>query len=558
MHLRHGAMSGDKGGALASAAVRGASSKYESSLVAHRPGDPTFGLGDVALLRRGLALFRGNPRTKRAIEEQLMGALEALKSNRYILYRNRNRGDFCCRVTPTSLCYCGHSLMKHQNPWQDGRIREDQDGEVPGGAHKDGVGGERRGQGIGGGSRGALNSEGGVQKRSVASDLSEGPPSRPGGGRFAAQPDRAKSSTRDVQSAGGRRPYRSNSEPVLARRFSARGGEQARSREMSFDQHVTGRTTSASTSRNTRSRPTLEQLNEAVAGDYLRRSTLSAPRVSTATRQRSVSMHIGYETLLPPGLDKMSARPKSAAPFTRGAPQLARPPSSKWSKLRAAMQLLSVRFPDTRVVLHEDVEVAYERTGIDKDTLLSCAQRGCECERFQFIPRHPEEVSVVQDAVAQSKIGATWSPACKCGHSHKQHGVGRSTSCRVPKCVGCPRFRSSWLCPTCDKSWEEHVTIVETGKERRDAGKPCNIHYLPFSHNKSVQKNILDEKLKEFGRSRYGHLIDDPMTRALSGIGGRPTGTFLMTQGLNRCQFDEDSDVTRAYGDDEVAAEGGQ
>ena len=102
------------------------------------------------------------------------------------------------------------------------------------------------------------------------------------------------------------------------------------------------------------------------------------------------------------------------------------------------------------------------------------------------------------------------------------------------------------------------MTIVETGKERRDAGKPCNIHFLPFSHNKSVQKNILDEKLKEFGRSQYGHLIDDPMTRALSGIGDRPSRAFLVTQALNRCQFDEDLGVTRAYGDDEVAAGGGQ
>ena len=216
------------------------------------------------------------------------------------------------------------------------------------------------------------------------------------------------------------------------------------------------------------------------------------------------------------------------------------------------MRLVSVRFPDRRKVLPKEDDGVYERAGLDEKVDLSCAQSGCGCERFAFIPSLPEQLSVAHDVESLERKGVKWSAWCKCGHSHMRHKVGKSTSCQDPKCVGCPRYRSAWLCVACDKKWEEHVTVVETGKERRAAGRPCNIHFLPFSYNKKLQKAILDDELKQFGRTRYGHLIADPLARALSSAGARPVNSLLVQRGLEKGMHEGGEDEFLEEGEDAV------
>lgn len=73
----------------------------------------------------------------------------------------------------------------------------------------------------------------------------------------------------------------------------------------------------------------------------------------------------------------------------------------------------------------------------------------------------------------------TWSPKCRCKHSHKKHDVGVSSRCRERGC-GCGYFESDFACVVCDKKWEDHETVIETEAERVADGRPVGDAYLPL------------------------------------------------------------------------------
>ncbi|GMH87110.1 hypothetical protein TrVE_jg10939 [Triparma verrucosa] len=115
--------------------------------------------------------------------------------------------------------------------------------------------------------------------------------------------------------------------------------------------------------------------------------------------------------------------------------------------------------------------------------------RNCAgCRRFQFIFSRPEEVG---DDYLPRRRGFnmnTWRAKCRCGHSHEEHcGPRGTTACTA---CGCGSFDSNFLCLVCDRHWEEHDTVFETGEERLDEGLPVGSDFIPLSEAPSLQSEI--------------------------------------------------------------------
>merc|ERR1719183_1722677 len=80
--------------------------------------------------------------------------------------------------------------------------------------------------------------------------------------------------------------------------------------------------------------------------------------------------------------------------------------------------------------------------------------KACKCKRYAFIPMRPEEVGMWWLVRRPDFNVHTWSPKCRCKHSHKKHNVGVSSRCRERGC-GCGYFESDFACVVCDKKWED-------------------------------------------------------------------------------------------------------
>jgi hypothetical protein len=55
-------------------------------------------------------------RSRLLLEREWVAAREAQQSGLYCLWKNRNKGDFCCRVGSLHRCFCGHLMSSHRAP----------------------------------------------------------------------------------------------------------------------------------------------------------------------------------------------------------------------------------------------------------------------------------------------------------------------------------------------------------------------------------------------------------------------------------------------------------
>ena len=92
----------------------------------------------------------------------------------------------------------------------------------------------------------------------------------------------------------------------------------------------------------------------------------------------------------------------------------------------------------------------------------------CDCKKFAFIPRRPEEIGEYWLVKRKGFNVNAWRPSCKCNHLHTDHKPNRPHLCK--KC-GCSGFVGNFACISCDQKYEDHFTSFETEEERKAAGK---------------------------------------------------------------------------------------
>ena len=88
----------------------------------------------------------------------------------------------------------------------------------------------------------------------------------------------------------------------------------------------------------------------------------------------------------------------------------------------------------------------------------------CDCKEFRFIPRRPEEIGQHWLPRRKGFNINQWGASCICKHTHKEHKANKPTKCT--KCA-CFCFTSDFACLSCDKKYEDHMTLYETEKERK-------------------------------------------------------------------------------------------
>jgi len=66
---------------------------------------------------------------------------------------------------------------------------------------------------------------------------------------------------------------------------------------------------------------------------------------------------------------------------------------------------------------------------------------------------------------------------------HTEHNPARPHKCSA---CGCGGFISDFACLTCDKKFEDHVTLYETEPERKAESKPIRTAFMPLASNPEV------------------------------------------------------------------------
>jgi hypothetical protein len=125
---------------------------------------------------------------------------------------------------------------------------------------------------------------------------------------------------------------------------------------------------------------------------------------------------------------------------------------------------------------------SHDRTLPKKGPVKSSCNK-CECKRFSFIPRRPEELGQWWMPRRKGFDINKYRPACKCKHNHEEHNSKPPHKCSGCSCFG---FEGDFACISCDGLWEEHETTWETEKERRDNGRATMEDYLPLANNPAV------------------------------------------------------------------------
>ena len=84
-----------------------------------------------------------------------------------------------------------------------------------------------------------------------------------------------------------------------------------------------------------------------------------------------------------------------------------------------------------------------------------------------------------------------FSVKCKCKHTFKDHQPNGSKRCKHASCK-CQMFNSDFLCVVCDGHFEEHETVFETSKERKEMRLPVGQDYIPFAEVKELQNVVFN------------------------------------------------------------------
>lgn len=115
-----------------------------------------------------------------------------------------------------------------------------------------------------------------------------------------------------------------------------------------------------------------------------------------------------------------------------------------------------------------------------KSIRVKCAQGGCKCQAFVWIPSRPEDVGEFWHQRRRDFDPSTWRAKCRCKHTHEEHDAAGSRRCKSRGC-SCGHFNSNFLCAACDKHWENHETFFESEQDRVEKGLPYGEMYLPFA-----------------------------------------------------------------------------
>lgn len=92
-------------------------SKSERALVAGTNGSVDEVESNITAAVRTFGLAPG---AKKMMDAEKLAAEEAIQSGLYGIWRNASTGhDFCSRIGPISLCFCGHNLSEHE--WDKAR-----------------------------------------------------------------------------------------------------------------------------------------------------------------------------------------------------------------------------------------------------------------------------------------------------------------------------------------------------------------------------------------------------------------------------------------------------
>ncbi|XP_032232766.2 protein FAM221B isoform X2 [Nematostella vectensis] len=140
---------------------------------------------------------------------------------------------------------------------------------------------------------------------------------------------------------------------------------------------------------------------------------------------------------------------------------------------------------------------------------VPCGMAGCKCKAFAFIPSRAEDVGEYWLQRRPNFDPRSWRAKCKCKHTHEEHVATGMRQCRIAGC-GCGRFFSNFLCCACDKHWEEHETVFETERMRKDEGIPYGEAYLPFHELPGLRNAVLTGR--EDDDSQYMALTSGTMS----------------------------------------------
>ena len=138
---------------------------------------------------------------------------------------------------------------------------------------------------------------------------------------------------------------------------------------------------------------------------------------------------------------------------------------------------------------------------------VSVPCRACVCKAFAFVPARPEDVGEWWLKRRRNFDLSTWRAKCKCKHTHEEHSPTNSRRCCVKSCP-CAGFHSAFVCAACDRHWEQHETVFESGEHRRREGIPYGQHYLPFHEMPELRNVVLTGR--EDDSSMYEELASGP------------------------------------------------
>lgn len=153
-----------------------------------------------------------------------------------------------------------------------------------------------------------------------------------------------------------------------------------------------------------------------------------------------------------------------------------------------------------------------------------CAEAGCGCSAYRYIPNEPEEIGEAWITRRKDFLPGSWNAKCRCGHAHVNHDAsGKSGSMKCKSCARCYNFESHFLCVVCDQKWEAHETVFETEQTRAAAGLPVRLDFFPLKD--------VDPALRELV---FGSPPAEPAPKALPPSSNSTTATLPMVENRAR------------------------
>ncbi|CAD7968706.1 unnamed protein product [Amoebophrya sp. A25] len=160
----------------------------------------------------------------------------------------------------------------------------------------------------------------------------------------------------------------------------------------------------------------------------------------------------------------------------------------------------------------------------------------CACKEFRFIPSRPEEVGEWWLVRRKGFDVRTWRAKCRCGAPHTEHHPvtmdrkaaprgksstemvetsttttqqkhknllpststirARMAAAEPKRAASCRFFTSAFCCVVCNQPGEDHETVWETERERREAGFVIGEAFLPLHGDPDLRDLVLHGEIK--------------------------------------------------------------